>query len=315
MQEWENLVHKRRNYLFIWFLAISLFFHAFLFFFNPPLQFSTLNQSKSEKKKKYISIRTILRPKKELAKINLKNKQIVKTSKSNIQKLDPKTRFLGAKTQVVEKESRAKRVAAFSEASRGLKHGEKKRAPISKKLAQKQKKILKTLTFDKLAAMNNQIQTEGMKEVYSPSAVALGERSGSSHKSGLNQNNDFVEDVPMGDMTYLNTVEYKYFGFYDRIRKKLEIHWGSTLKAKTDLFFKSGRRMPASENILTSLVVVLNSKGSIVDVVVRGSSGFQVLDDAAIESFNKAGPFPNPPQGMLENGRAKIRWGFVVNNV
>ena len=29
----------------------------------------------------------------------------------------------------------------------------------------------------------------------------------------VNQNNDFIEDVPLGDLTNLNTVEFKYFGF------------------------------------------------------------------------------------------------------
>ena len=36
------------------------------------------------------------------------------------------------------------------------------------------------------------------------------------------------------------------------------------------------------------------------------------LDDAAVESFNKAGPFPNPPLEMLKKGQAEIEWGFVV---
>ena len=45
---------------------------------------------------------------------------------------------------------------------------------------------------------------------------------------------------------------------------------------------------------------------------LKSTSGVEELDAAAIESFNKAGPFPNPPKEMLENGRAKIEWGFVV---
>jgi len=39
------------------------------------------------------------------------------------------------------------------------------------------------------------------------------------------------------------------------------------------------------------------------------------LDDAAIESFNKAGPFPNPPKDLISNsGTAIIKWGFVVKS-
>jgi protein TonB len=58
----------------------------------------------------------------------------------------------------------------------------------------------------------------------------------------------------------------------------------------------------------------INHKGEIVHVKVIGTSGVRELDEAAVESFNKAGPFPNPPQGMLKNGVATIEWGFVVKS-
>ena len=94
---------------------------------------------------------------------------------------------------------------------------------------------------------------------------------------------------------------------------KLEQFWGRSVKEQAQKIFKSGRRIPASENHITSLVVTLNSRGEIVDVTVNSTSGIKELDDAAVGSFNEAGPFPNPPKGMLRNGFAKIEWGFVVN--
>ena len=72
--------------------------------------------------------------------------------------------------------------------------------------------------------------------------------------------------------------------------------------------------MPASENLITSVSVTLNDKGQIVDMQIEGTSGVRELDQAAIESFNKAGPFPNPPKGLLVGGRATIQWGFVVKS-
>ena len=50
-----------------------------------------------------------------------------------------------------------------------------------------------------------------------------------------------------------------------------------------------------------------------MDIVLKSTSGVKELDEAAVESFNQAGPFPNPPKGMLKNGKATIDWGFVVN--
>jgi len=46
---------------------------------------------------------------------------------------------------------------------------------------------------------------------------------------------------------------------------------------------------------------------------VIGDSGIQDLDDAAIEAFKAAAPFPNPPKGVVENdGTVQIRWDFVL---
>jgi outer membrane biosynthesis protein TonB len=44
------------------------------------------------------------------------------------------------------------------------------------------------------------------------------------------------------------------------------------------------------------------------------TSGIKELDDAAIESFNDAGPFPNPPKGLVVDGKVTIEWGFVVKS-
>src|SRR5690606_32926248 len=44
-------------------------------------------------------------------------------------------------------------------------------------------------------------------------------KTGSSKK--VSSTNDHIEGVPLGDLTYLNTVEYKYYGFYHRIKQKL----------------------------------------------------------------------------------------------
>ena len=102
--------------------------------------------------------------------------------------------------------------------------------------------------------------------------------------------------------------------FYHRIRQRLEQYWGSSIQSKAKHLYKSGRRIPASENLITAITVTLDVKGNILDIKIDGTSGVKELDQAAIESFNKAGPFPNPPKGLLVDGRAVIQWGFVVKS-
>lgn len=128
----------------------------------------------------------------------------------------------------------------------------------------------------------------------------------------VSSTNDFVDKVPVGDVTHLNTVEYKYYGFYHRIREKLEQFWGRSIHEKAEEMVRNGRRIIASEDLITALQITLNSQGEIVDIKVLGTSGVKELDDAAIESFNEAGPFPNPPRDLVVNDRVTLEWGFVV---
>jgi TonB family protein len=141
-----------------------------------------------------------------------------------------------------------------------------------------------------------------------------GLENGDPLSEGFSASNDYVEEVQLGDFTHLNTVEYKFYGFYHRIRQKLEQFWGNSIQEKSLALFKSGRRMPASQDLVTNLQVTLNAKGEIIGVKILGASGVKELDDAAIESFNQAGPFPNPPKELLVNGKAVINWGFVVKS-
>ncbi len=132
--------------------------------------------------------------------------------------------------------------------------------------------------------------------------------------STVSSSNDYLKDIPLGDLTNLNTTEYKFYGFYHRIRQKLEQFWGASLEEKAQELVKSGRRVLASEEMITALRITLDAQGEITAIKVLGTSGMKELDDAAIESFNQAGPFPNPPKGLIVDGQVTLEWGFVVKS-
>ena len=181
------------------------------------------------------------------------------------------------------------------------------------KTSKTQKKAIKDLKLSDFGiAAGDPLPVERSRAPASESIKGI--ENGDIASQGLSATNDYVEEVTLGDFTHLNTVEYKHYGFFHRIRQKLEQFWGRTLHEKANAIFRSGRRLPASDNLITSLQVTLNTKGEIVGVKIMGSSGVRELDDAAIESFNQAGPFPNPPKDLLVNGKATIEWGFVVKS-
>ena len=232
--------------------------------------------------------------------------QIVATEESKI-KTDAKAQFLSAKNNTVDRQTRAKTVASFKKAGLGnskIDVKEKKQAS-----AKKEKAVNKTkaLSFKDLAV--------GMDMAKSAQQMAQvkGIKNGDKSSKGQAQNNDFVKDIPLGDFTKLNTQEYEFYGFYFRIRQKLEQFWGLNIQEQAEKFFRSGRHIASDSNLLTSLTITLDKDGKIVGVNVNSTSGIRELDQAAVKSFNQAGPFPNPPRKMLKNGKAKIEWSFVVN--
>lgn len=330
----------RPQYSFAFIFSLAL--HAFVFAYiyktveeKNAAASMALNESSTPKNSfKFDEVKFITQ--KELQAFKASNKQIVANELNGRKERPTDSRFAGEKDQTFDRQTMAATNGAFKRAGLGTKTGSSNvrslsqvEAPAPKKTAEtsKPKNNLKNLSLsdfgsiqiskieeaEKIEAaaledMNHKLIAEAKK------AAAQGIARGSSNESGFSRNNDFVEDVPLGDMTNLNTTEFKYYGFYHRIRQRLEQYWGSSIQSKAKHLYKSGRRMPASENLITAITVTLDDRGQILDIKINGTSGVRELDQAAIESFNKAGPFPNPPKGLLIGGRAIIQWGFVVKS-
>jgi protein TonB len=263
-----------------------------------------------------------------------RHKQIVANELNGKKERPVESRFAGEADQTFDRQTMASTNGAFKKAGLGNKQGVDSArneliepASSSQKIIQTKTIVPKALSLSELGTIQiskvedeEKIQEEALQEMNRKTAseskkfAGKGIESGSADTMGLASNNDFVEEVPLGDMTNLNTTEFKYYGFYHRIRQKLEQYWGSTIQSKAKNLYKSGRRLPASENLITAITVTLDGGGNILDIKIDGTSGIRELDQAAIESFNKAGPFPNPPKGLLVGGRAVIQWGFVVKS-
>jgi protein TonB len=241
---------------------------------------------------------------------SIQKKQIVQSEDSASSEKPKNEAFLSDKDRSFDRETMAKKVASFQNAGKGNATYTQTEAPKAQQTPKAEKKSLKDLKLSDVG-MNASDFTPARTN-RAPASAGL--ENGDLNSNGLSATNDYVEEVALGDFTHLNTVEYKHYGFFHRIRQKLEQFWGNTLHEKANAIFRSGRRLPASDDLITSLQVTLNAKGEIVGVKILGTSGVRELDDAAIESFNQAGPFPNPPKDLLKDGLATIEWGFVVKS-
>ncbi|XXF75520.1 energy transducer TonB [Myxococcaceae bacterium GXIMD 01537] len=123
--------------------------------------------------------------------------------------------------------------------------------------------------------------------------------------------NDRLKDVEEGDGTLLNTREWKYASFFNRVKQSVGMHWDPNVQLQ--------RRDPTGNTYsgrdrYTLLNVVLDERGRVQDVTVEKSSGLDFLDLEAIASFHKAQPFPNPPPGLLDgDSRVKFTFGFYLD--
>jgi TonB family protein len=123
--------------------------------------------------------------------------------------------------------------------------------------------------------------------------------------------NDFLDNVPIGDGTFLNTREYKYAGFFNRVKQRVGEQW-----RPDDAFRrKDPNGRAASHKRITVVDVVLDDGGRLADIRVSQSCGIDFLDEEAVAAFQRAAPFPNPPTGLLESDRhIRFRFGFHIDN-
>jgi TonB family protein len=122
--------------------------------------------------------------------------------------------------------------------------------------------------------------------------------------------NDHLRDEEEGDGTFLNTREWKYSSFFNRVKQSVGMHWDPNSQLR--------RRDPtgaiySGKDRYTLVNVTLDQKGMVQEIRVEKSSGLDFLDLEAVSSFQRAQPFPNPPAGLLDSdATVSFSFGFYM---
>ncbi len=155
-------------------------------------------------------------------------------------------------------------------------------------------------------------KTDGAEKRALPSLEQLRPTIGTIARISGSPSNDYIENVPEGDATFLNSKEFKYATFFYRVKDSVGSLW-------YDMVSRELRRRDPTGNIYgprdraTLLTVRIDMDGRLADVVVANSSGVQFLDEVAVQAFKRAEPFPNPPSAMAdEDGYIKFNFQFVM---
>lgn len=123
---------------------------------------------------------------------------------------------------------------------------------------------------------------------------------------------DYLPDTDTGDETNLNTKEFMFYTYFARIKERLRMYWTPALQAVLSRIYYGGQNVESGE-FITKVHVTLTRDGSLQRITIVQGSGNQELDAVALQAFEKAAPFPNPPSGMIEkDGTVKLRWDFIL---
>jgi len=108
---------------------------------------------------------------------------------------------------------------------------------------------------------------------------------------------DHLEDVDNGDETALSAKRWVYASFFNRLKRQVAQNW--------DPISVWRRRDPTGtvygfKTRITEVRVSLSRKGELTKILVTTPSGVVELDEEAVRAFKSAGPFPNPPDGLIQ---------------
>ena len=145
-----------------------------------------------------------------------------------------------------------------------------------------------------------------------PSLEALRPNLGTVARIAGSPSLDYVPDVAEGDGTFLNTKQFKYATFFIRVKDSVQGFWINNFQREYRRRDPTGR-VYGQRDRTTLLAVVLDDSGRLDSVQIAESSGLGFLDEAAVEAFKQAQPFPNPPRGIVEqDGSIRFNFQFVV---
>jgi len=243
----------------------------------------------------YIEVDPIVRPKAT----SQAERRVVQTERGHETTEAAQDALLGEKTQTVDKQQTATAHFEPTAPSRARRQAKPAAQPLD---------ASKPMEFSKSALANLGValpqpgkrpEDEASEEVGSLAAQVKGE---------------YVKGFKTGEKTLLNTREYVFYGYFQRIREKLDRAWEKSLKEKLAKYFYKGRQLASDMDYTTKILVTLDHQGQVTRVQILGQSGTRDLEDAAVKAFNDAGPFPNPPRGLVDgqSSTIQVRWDFVL---
>lgn len=114
---------------------------------------------------------------------------------------------------------------------------------------------------------------------------------------------DRLDGVEEGEGTALNTRGFRYATYIVRVNRAIYSNWdpNAAYQARDPDF-----RMYPIRDRTTAFEIVLDSIGNLENVRIVEGSGLDFLDQEIMRAVRRAAPFPNPPTGLLQDGKIRL---------
>jgi TonB family protein len=120
------------------------------------------------------------------------------------------------------------------------------------------------------------------------------------------------EGLEVGEETWLESREFKYATFMNRMRREIGQQWIPRVRDAQRERDPDGSLFFYKERTVV-LGLTLDTDGNVRDLSVLESSSVEFFDRVAVTSVRAAQPFPNPPQGMFRSEPAvRIPFSFTM---
>jgi TonB family protein len=158
---------------------------------------------------------------------------------------------------------------------------------------------------------------EGPPRSTIPSAFAVTNKEGLAAPTRASSKDQELAGAPQNDLLQeklgaavsLNTRAFIGAEYLNRIRRAVNFYWDQNL----DNLSSSTRARLTLASYRTAVAFVLNSDGALESISVTDESGLPPLDEAVVQAFRIAGPFPNPPEQLIrKDGRIYLDMDFTV---
>lgn len=235
--------------------------------------------------------------------------QVVETEDAGNRELDPNAQLLSDRNQKAQQQTRAARTDDFkSGKGSGLQGSETDSASLAPTGTPSEM----VNSIDDLSVNEGMQapQNQGTKRNWK--TLSLKDLSVNGDGAENSSSDDYLPNITSGERTILSTREFRYFSYYNRIKELLRQYWKPSIEREVAKLWGKGR-MLKEEELTTRVLVLLDQRGQIQKISKVGVSGFSEIDEAAIQAFHQAAPFPNPPNGLVDkDGFVRINWDFIL---